>query len=108
MCLCFSPVSEKFRFRARQFPALINSTKVDWFHEWPEDALIDVANRFLATIDLPSDEMRDSIARNMAFVHLSIGAANVEFKLKERRFNYTTPTSYLELISFYKELLGKK
>lgn len=26
----------------------------------------------------------------------------------ERRFNYTTPTSYLELISFYKILLDKK
>jgi dynein heavy chain len=108
ICLCFSPVSEKFRIRARKFPALINSTKIDWFHEWPEDALIGVANRFLATIDLPSDELRDSIAKNMANVHLSIGAANIEFKQKERRFNYTTPTSYLELISFYKLLLGKK
>lgn len=26
----------------------------------------------------------------------------------ERRFNYTTPTSYLELINFYKILLDKK
>lgn len=44
----------------------------------------------------------------MAFVHLSIGEANKEFLAMERRFNYTTPTSFLELINFYKLLLGKK
>ena len=44
----------------------------------------------------------------MANVHLSIDVANKEFKERERRFNYTTPTSYLELISFYKALLGEK
>lgn len=108
MGLCFSPVGDQFRFRARQFPALINSTSIDWFHPWPRDALIGVANRFLAEIDFPSDEIRESIALHMAFVHISIHEANAEFRLKERRFNYTTPTSFLELISFYKELLGQK
>ena len=81
---------------------------MDWFHEWPRDALIDVANRFLAEIELPSEEIRDSIALHMAEVHLSIGEANKDFLSMERRFNYTTPTSYLELISFYKLLLDKK
>ena len=44
----------------------------------------------------------------MANVHLSIDDANNEFKIQERRFNYTTPTSFLELISFYDKLLGEK
>ena len=48
MGLCFSPVGDAFRFRARQFPALINSTTIDWFHAWPRDALVGVAQRFLA------------------------------------------------------------
>lgn len=43
LALCFSPVGDTFRFRARMFPGLINSTSIDWFHEWPEDALIGVA-----------------------------------------------------------------
>ena len=106
--LCFSPVGDAFRFRARQFPALINSTTIDWFHAWPRDALIDVANRFLANIEFPSDEIRESIANHMANVHLSIDDANTQFKLQERRFNYTTPTSFLELISFYEKLLNSK
>lgn len=44
----------------------------------------------------------------MAEVHLSISDANIEYLQMERRYNYTTPTSFLELISFYKLLLGKK
>jgi dynein heavy chain len=44
----------------------------------------------------------------MAELHLSISEANVQFKIRERRHNYTTPTSFLELIKFYTNLLGKK
>lgn len=44
----------------------------------------------------------------MAFVHLSIHAANEEFRMQQRRNNYTTPTSFLELIKFYKNLFLEK
>lgn len=44
----------------------------------------------------------------MAETHLSIAEANREFLAMERRYNYTTPTSFLELISFYRGLLEKK
>lgn len=108
LALCFSPVGDAFRFRARKFPGIINCTSMDWFHEWPRDALIDVATRFLNDVELPYDELREAIANHMAEVHLSIGDANIDFLQMERRFNYTTPTSYLELISFYKILLDKK
>ena len=48
--LCFSPVGDKFRIRARQFPALVNCTSFDWFHTWPGEALVSVAQRFLVSI----------------------------------------------------------
>ncbi len=47
MVLCFSPVGSTLRVRARKFPALVNCTNIDWFHEWPEEALVSVSNRFL-------------------------------------------------------------
>ena len=56
--LCFSPVGELMRVRARKFPGIINSTSIDWFHPWPRDALIDVADKFLADTDLDTDELR--------------------------------------------------
>jgi len=106
--LCFSPVGEAFRVRGRQLPGLINSTTIDWFHEWPEDALVGVAKKFLKDIAFPSEEISNNLASHMAFVHLSISDANKNFLQQCRRYNYTTPTSFLELISFYKALLGSK
>lgn len=116
LALCCSPVGDTLRFRARKFPAIINCTSLDWFHEWPQDALIDVAGRFLAEVKFPDVknnggevvDVNAQIAQHMAFVHLRIGEANEEFRKRERRNNYTTPTSFLELISFYKLLLGQK
>jgi len=111
LALCFSPVGDAFRYRARMFPGVINCTSLDWFHEWPRAALIDVAQRFLADIEFPQiadTNLHEAVAGHMSEVHLSIGDANADFLRAERRYNYTTPTSFLELINFYKMLLGKK
>jgi dynein heavy chain len=106
--LCFSPVGEQFRTWCRKFPAIINCTAIDWFHAWPNEALISVAARFLKDIELGGPEMTEQIAQHMAYVHQTVTQACVEFKMVERRHNYTTPKSFLELISIYKLLLNKK
>lgn len=109
--LCFSPVGEQFRLRARRFPGLFNCTSINWLHEWPKDALVSVALKFLrGTIgmDGSQSELSDSIAYHMAEVHLSVGAASTDFLKSERRHNYTTPKSFLELISFYKSFLASR
>ena len=49
--LCFSPVGTTLRVRARKFPALVNCTSINWFHEWPEEALKSVSLRFLNEIE---------------------------------------------------------
>jgi dynein heavy chain len=106
--LCFSPVGDTMRIRSRKFPGIINNTSVDWFHPWPKDALIDVSYRFITDIELPTDEIRRNISIHMAEVHLSIDKANDKYLKLERRYNYTTPKSFLELIDFYKTLLKEK
>jgi dynein heavy chain len=108
LALCFSPVGDTLRIRARKFPGMINCTSIDWFHEWPKVALIDVATRFLIEIEFPNEEVLAAIALHMSDVHISIDQANQDYLTRERRYNYTTPTSFLELINFYKSLLDKK
>lgn len=44
----------------------------------------------------------------MTEVHGSIDEANERFLKLERRHNATTPKSFLELIDFYKKVLGEK
>lgn len=106
--LCFSPVGDNFRIKSRKFPGLINSTSIDWFHAWPREALQSVAHRFIQDIEVPTADLLNSIANNMAEVHCSIDEANKQFFIEERRHNYTTPKSFLELISFYKSILNTK
>ena len=57
--LC-SPIGDAFRERLRQFPSLVNCCTIDWFSEWPNDALEAVALKFLKDIDVP-DKQRTQI-----------------------------------------------
>ncbi|XP_059473724.1 dynein beta chain, ciliary isoform X2 [Neocloeon triangulifer] len=106
--LCFSPVGSTLRVRSRKFPAIINSTNINWFHEWPQEALVSVSRRFLEEIPSLPEANRDSAARFMAFAHTSVNNMSRVYLQNERRFNYTTPKSYLEQISLYGKLLGQK
>jgi dynein heavy chain len=108
VALCFSPVGDWFRIRARRFPGLINCTMIDQFHAWPRDALVSVAQKFINDIERVEPEVLENIAHNMAEAHLGVVQISVKFKEDERRFNYVTPKSFLELISFYKSLLAEK
>ncbi|KAA0145827.1 hypothetical protein FNF31_07945 [Cafeteria roenbergensis] len=95
LVLCFSPVGESFRIRARRFPGLINCTAINRFFDWPEDALQSVAKRFLEDVDLSSPEISANVAEHMASVHLAVTEKSVSFLEKARRRNYVTPKSFL-------------
>jgi dynein heavy chain len=107
MALCFSP-GESLRNRARKFPALINCTVIDWFHPWPEDALLNVAQKFLADIEMDTPEIRSGIERFMPYSFKTVNQYSEKILDQERRFVYTTPKSFLELIKLFKVMLGKK
>lgn len=42
MVMVMSPLGTQFTTRLRMFPSLINCSTIDWFTEWPEEALINV------------------------------------------------------------------
>ena len=96
--LCFSPVGDKFRIRARQFPALVNCTAFDWFHTWPAEALVSVATRFLVDIPAIESDTRENIAYHMAFAHQSVAEASRMYLESVRRYNYTTPKVGMKLL----------
>jgi dynein heavy chain len=108
LVLCFSPVGSTLRVRSRKFPAIINCTSINWFHEWPEEALISVAKRFLADLDLLAGPIQESVSQFMAYVHKSVNEMSETYLQNDKRYNYTTPKSFLEQISLYKRLLRLK
>ncbi|KAJ8310645.1 hypothetical protein KUTeg_012510 [Tegillarca granosa] len=57
--LCMSPVGEPFRNRIRMYPAFVNCTTIDWFSEWPQDALLEVADKYLQEASLGTEEEKE-------------------------------------------------
>ena len=53
-------------------------------------------------------EMKDSVAQFMSGVHQSVNRMSIAYLQNERRYNYTTPKSFLEQIKLYQNLLGRK
>ena len=106
MVICMSPVGDSFRERLRMFPSLVNCCTIDWYSAWPDDALQSVAAQFLADVDL--GETRDSVIDMCKLFHKSVRQLSANFLQDAGRHYYVTPTSYLELITTYKTLLGQK
>ncbi|XP_007947093.1 dynein axonemal heavy chain 6 [Orycteropus afer afer] len=106
--LCMSPVGEAFRSRCRMFPSLVNCCTIDWFVQWPKEALLSVSKTFFSTVDPGNADLREKLSLMCVNVHLSVSQMAERFYTELRRRYYTTPTSYLELINLYLSMLSEK
>mmetsp|Transcript_6703 Transcript_6703/g.27190 ORF Transcript_6703/g.27190 Transcript_6703/m.27190 type:complete len:4341 (+) Transcript_6703:132-13154(+) len=108
--LAMSPVSDSFRQRLRMFPSLVNCCTIDWFSEWPLEALDSVANTFLADVAKSFEDPKalGAVVESCVFIHQSVERKSRAFLEQLRRYNYVTPTSYLELLRTFIRLLGEK
>ncbi|VVC27190.1 Hypothetical protein CINCED_3A023641 [Cinara cedri] len=105
--LAFSPIGNGLRTRIRKFPSLVQCCTIDWFQSWPSDALTAVATHFLSDVELTDHERNVSIIMCQHF-HLTTQNLSLEFDTQLKRKTYITPTSYLEMISTFKDVLSKK
>jgi len=105
--LCMSPIGSQFTNSLRQFPSLISCCTIDWFQPWPEDALEMVANKFLAKVEMNELERKNVVPICKSFHTAALNYSD-RFRNEAGRYNYVTPTSYLELISSFKKLLSQK
>ena len=107
--LCMSPVGSAFRTRCRMFPSLVNCCTIDWFVQWPRDALLSVSQTFFSTVEqgIP-DELKEPLSAMCVEIHTSVSDMAEEFYNALKRRYYTTPTSYLELINVYLSMLEVK
>lgn len=54
------------------------------------------------------ESVRHALVIMCKYIHVSVTELSAQFLKKEKRHNYVTPTSYLELIKMFKKLLAKK
>ncbi|KAJ9515913.1 hypothetical protein QJQ45_016901, partial [Haematococcus lacustris] len=108
MVFTASPVGENFRIRSQRFLATVTSTVIDWFQPWPESSLFSVAKKFLDELDLGEDFLRNAVVEFMPYSFALVNKVSKKFYEVERRHNYTTPKTFLELIKLYKNVLLRK
>nr|XP_055061459.1 dynein axonemal heavy chain 6 isoform X1 [Misgurnus anguillicaudatus] len=106
--LCMSPVGDAFRSRCRMFPSLVNCCTIDWFIQWPREALLSVSQTFFQNVEFGNEQMKQCFSEMCVEIHVSVTDMAERFYSELRRYYYTTPTSYLELINLYLSMLGEK
>jgi hypothetical protein len=59
------------------FPGLVNCTTIDWFTEWPADALYEVAVKQMAEEQGINEDVKQSVCKVTATVQQLMTSANV-------------------------------
>ena len=83
-------------------------TTVDYFFPWPAAALKEVAMKFLETVEVKDDAYKPKLATMFSMAHNDTADASKRMLNQWRRNIYITPTSFLELVKGYRELLLEK
>ena len=104
--LCISPVGTQFRTRLRMFPSLVNCMTIDWYSQWPTDALQGVAVRHLHGIELEDDNLLPKLAKMCVHMHHTVEGLAEKYYSEVHRHAYTTPTSYLSLLESFTAILS--
>jgi dynein heavy chain len=85
----------------------VSCCTIDWYFEWPEEALLSVADYFLQNVTLP-DANRSDIAKIISYVHTSVTSNySPSFEAKFKRRNFATPKNYLDFLDGYAGMLDQ-
>eukprot|EP01064_Diplonema_japonicum_P034641 TRINITY_DN7253_c0_g2_i1.p1 TRINITY_DN7253_c0_g2~~TRINITY_DN7253_c0_g2_i1.p1 ORF type:complete len:4818 (+),score=1605.91 TRINITY_DN7253_c0_g2_i1:85-14538(+) len=116
-----NPNSPDFHSRCQTSPALFNRCTIDWFGEWSDEALEQVAREYTQTLDLMESQDRNkpvfttleqaqsALVSSIVKIHHHTNSVND--KLKRRgagRGTFITPRHYLDFIAQFKHLYKEK
>jgi dynein heavy chain 1 len=111
-----NPPANGLASRAATSPALFNRCVLDWFGDWSDQALFQVAYEFTQTVDLESSTWtvpmsfpqvyrdlplppshRTAVINAMVFVHQSLQKLSGRLASRQGKHNHITPRHYLDL-----------
>lgn len=102
LVISMSPIGDAFRRRCRLFPSLVNNSTIDWFDDWPTEALLSVSHK---TLEMFKQTENSTFIENLANVcntmHEVVSETTKKFYEQMRRYYYITPKSYLEFLKLY-------
>lgn len=113
-----NPANPDFSNRQATSPALFNRCVIDWFGDWPHDALIQVAQAFTAPLDLPPEKFsihlpeenqrRVNVAETIVASHEAVADLNNRLAKSGKKYNFLTPRDFLDYIRHFTALVAEK
>lgn len=112
-----NPSSPDFSNRAGSSPAIFNRCVIDWFGEWSDEALYQVAKELTEKVDYPEESFGSKMGREeihgkmtelIVYVHNSVRELNKKLQKSAKKFNYITPRDYLDFIRHFVVLQREK
>ncbi|KAJ7341025.1 hypothetical protein JRQ81_004681 [Phrynocephalus forsythii] len=101
-----SPAGIIFRQCCRTYPAIVNCCTVDWYENWPEEALCHVAESYFGNNDLFGNEnFKNVFVQVCVNIHKNVSIIIEKYLKETKRHYYITPKSYLQFIRTFSAIL---
>ena len=122
-----NPPEDGLSSKAATSPALFNRCVLDWFGDWSDQALFQVASELTQSVDLDRPSFtapdsipvayrelalpanhRDTIVNSMVYVHHSLTRFNIRLLKQQGRVTFLTPRHYLDFVAQFVRLYNEK
>lgn len=124
-----NPANPDFSNRTASSPALFNRCVIDWFGDWTDDGLMQVAMEFTKYLDVPTDSFtkdmemdgkivsddgpridpkHELLSQCIVDIHTTVRDLNIKLSKSAKKFNYITPRDFLDFIKHFVDLNTEK
>ncbi|KAL8439659.1 hypothetical protein Efla_004567 [Eimeria flavescens] len=105
--LAMSPLGVEFRSWLRMFPSLTNCCTINWFPEWPAEALVSVARMQMDKSEVVLDN-KEQVLDVLQSMHLGTQQVARRYREVLNREMHATPTTFLEMLSALTSIVRTK
>ncbi|KAG6366173.1 hypothetical protein INS49_000349 [Diaporthe citri] len=122
-----NPPEDGLSSKAATSPALFNRCVLNWFGDWSDQALFQVAHELTHSVDLDRSNFqapdtipiayrglslppshRESVVNSMVYIHYSLQRFNVKLLKQQGKVTFLTPRHFLDFVAQYVKLYNEK
>ncbi|KAK3319356.1 dynein heavy chain, N-terminal region 1-domain-containing protein [Apodospora peruviana] len=122
-----NPPEDGLSSKAATSPALFNRCVLNWFGDWSDQALFQVAHELTHSVDLDRPNFaapdtipvayrglslppshREAVVNSMVYIHYSLQRFNEKLLKQQGRVTYLTPRHFLDFLNQYVKLYTEK
>ncbi|KAI0009506.1 cytoplasmic dynein heavy chain [Xylariaceae sp. FL0662B] len=122
-----NPPEDGLSSKAATSPALFNRCVLNWFGDWSDQALFQVANELTHSVDLDKPNFtapdsipvayrglslppshRETIVNSMVYIHYSLQRFNAKLHKQQGKVTFLTPRHFLDFVAQYVKLYNEK